>query len=78
MNSRAAGRACSSTVLERCVDVIFAYLDAGTGSLLVQLLVGGFAGLATFVKFRWGSIRGWRDRSKTNDVAPPPAVESSE
>jgi hypothetical protein len=39
--------------------MIFAYLDAGTGSLLVQLLVGGLAGLATFVKFRWGTVKGW-------------------
>jgi len=35
----------------------FAYIDAGTGSLLVQLLAGGLAGLAAFMKFRWSSIR---------------------
>ena len=35
----------------------FAYLDPGTGSMLVQLLVGGIAGVVVFVKFRWGSIR---------------------
>jgi len=37
--------------------MIIAYLDAGTGSMLVQLLVGGIAGVAVYVKFRWGSIR---------------------
>ena len=36
---------------------LFAYIDAGTGSLLVQLLAGGLAGLAAFMKFRWSSIR---------------------
>lgn len=35
----------------------FAYIDAGTGSLLAQLLVGGLAGIATFVRYRWGSFK---------------------
>lgn len=35
----------------------FAYIDAGSGSLLAQLLVGGLAGVATFAKYRWHSIR---------------------
>lgn len=35
----------------------FAYIDAGTGSLLAQLLVGGLAGMATFVRYRWGSFK---------------------
>lgn len=30
-----------------------AYLDAGTGSMLTQLLVGGVAGLAVLVKMYW-------------------------
>jgi hypothetical protein len=37
----------------------FAYLDAGTGTLLLQLLAGGLAGVAAFVKFRWRTVRGW-------------------
>lgn len=38
--------------------MIFGYIDAGTGSLIIQVLVAGFAGIAAFVKFRWGSIKG--------------------
>lgn len=30
-----------------------AYLDAGTGSMLLQLLLGGFAGLALVGKLYW-------------------------
>ena len=49
----------------RKVDqMVFGYLDAGTGSLVLQLLVGGFAGLATFVKFRWSTVKGWFDRGQ--------------
>lgn len=31
----------------------FAYLDAGTGSMIVQLLIGGIAGLAVIIKLYW-------------------------
>lgn len=30
-----------------------AYLDAGTGSMLIQLILGGIAGLAVFLKLSW-------------------------
>jgi hypothetical protein len=32
---------------------ILAYLDAGTGSLIVQLLAGGFAAVAVAAKLYW-------------------------
>lgn len=35
---------------------IFAYLDAGTGSILLQALMGGFAGLMVVSKLAWQSI----------------------
>jgi hypothetical protein len=31
----------------------FAYLDPGTGSLLLQAIVGGAAGLMIFLKHLW-------------------------
>jgi hypothetical protein len=33
-----------------------AYLDANTGSLILQILVGGVAGLALFGKLMWHRI----------------------
>ncbi|MGH8872080.1 MAG: hypothetical protein ACRDWS_08905 [Acidimicrobiia bacterium] len=39
--------------------MILGYLDAGTGSLIAQILAGGIAGVAVFVKYRWHTIRGW-------------------
>jgi hypothetical protein len=52
---------------ERPIDVILGYLDASTGSLLVQLLVGGAAGILAFARLRWGSLKGWLNRgSKDN------------
>ena len=35
-----------------CVRVL-AYLDPGTGSMLVQLVVGGVAAIAVTAKFYW-------------------------
>lgn len=32
---------------------MLAYIDAGTGSLLVQAVAGGVAATAVFVKFYW-------------------------
>jgi hypothetical protein len=35
------------------VAAILAYLDAGSGSMIVQLLLGGFAAIAVTVKLWW-------------------------
>jgi hypothetical protein len=36
----------------------YAYLDAGTGSMLLQLLLGGFAGFLVIGKLYWAKIKG--------------------
>lgn len=33
-----------------------AYLDAGSGSMLIQLLLGGLAGAAALIKIYWYKI----------------------
>jgi hypothetical protein len=35
---------------------ILAYFDPGAGSLLVQALVGGAAGLLVFAKYLWDAV----------------------
>lgn len=45
-----------------------AYLDANTGSLLIQLVVGGVAGLALVGKLMWHRITGiFRSDDTEND-----------
>ena len=34
-----------------------AYLDAGSGALLIQVIAGGAAGIVAFVRYRWRSFR---------------------
>jgi hypothetical protein len=35
------------------VAALFAYLDAGSGSMIIQLLLGGFAAVAVTIKLWW-------------------------
>ena len=47
-----------------------AYLDPGSGSMLVQLLLGGAAGVAVIVKLGWHRLRamiGLKERGKSPD-----------
>jgi hypothetical protein len=37
-------------------DSVFAYLDPGTGSMLVQLLVGGVAAVGVAARLYWNRI----------------------
>jgi hypothetical protein len=38
------------------MNSLFAYLDAGTGSILLQALMGGFAGFVVVSKLAWQSF----------------------
>jgi hypothetical protein len=46
---------------------VFGYLDAGSGSLLFQLLAGGIAGLAAYTRFRWHTVKGWFQKTPESD-----------
>jgi hypothetical protein len=47
-----------------------AYLDPGSGSMLVQLLLGGVAGAAVIVKLGWARFRDMFRSSKTRQTKP--------
>ncbi len=49
--------------------LLAAYLDPGTGSILVQLLLGGVAGVLALGKLYWGRIRNLLPGAKPD--APP-------
>jgi hypothetical protein len=38
------------------MSALFAYLDAGTGAILLQAIMGGFAGLVVLGRAAWRSI----------------------
>ena len=49
-----------------------AYIDPNSGSLMLQAILGGVAGLAVFAKIYWHKLKGMlglrkSDRDKTSD-----------
>ena len=47
------------------------YLDAGTGSMLVQMAVAGVAGAAVFFKLGWAKITAPFRRKSSDGVIEP-------
>lgn len=62
---------------------MFAYLDPGTGSIVLQVIVGGFAGLAVFFKMFGRRMMFWKkdneltegDGDTTADAEPTTDAE---
>lgn len=51
---------------------IHAYLDPGSGSFLIQLLIAGLVGLGFIVKGYWGKIKSLFNRSASKPDAQKP------
>jgi hypothetical protein len=49
-----------------------AYLDPGSGSMMLQLLLGGIVGVAAILKLYWNSFTGLFWRKKHQDNSTPP------
>jgi hypothetical protein len=63
----------ASTATLFCTGPAWAYLDPGTGSMMLQLLLGGIAGAMVMGKLYWHRFRGFltsRLSGKPKDGAP--------
>jgi len=49
------------------IDFVLAYFDPGSGSLLMQTLVGGVAGLLVFAKYLWDAAPSLFARCRRRD-----------
>lgn len=57
---------------------MIAYLDAATGSVIIQVVAGGTASVYAYVKYRAGSFRRLgRQSQESNDTQQPKVVEAS-
>jgi hypothetical protein len=63
-----------------CIPLLFvlaaetrvdAYLDPGSGSMLVQLLLGGVAGAAVIMKLGWERFKDMFRSSRSKDETKP-------
>ncbi len=55
------------------MNIVLAYLDPGTGSIILQSLVAGFFGALLVLKIYWGKIKGFFRGNKSD-----PSVSSAE
>ncbi|MDX6698852.1 MAG: hypothetical protein QOE65_2249 [Solirubrobacteraceae bacterium] len=51
--------------------MFFGYLDPGSGSVILQAIVGGFAALAVTAKLWWRRVTGIFRRNRDEDPAAP-------
>jgi hypothetical protein len=51
----------------RLVTTIFAYIDPGSGSVLLQALLGGVAAVGVAAKLYWKRLRGFFRLSKKQE-----------
>lgn len=48
-------------------EPVFAYLDPGTGGMLIQIILGGVAGLAVAGKLFWHQLKSFFGFGKSDD-----------
>jgi hypothetical protein len=59
-------------------QALAAYLDPGTGSLIIQSVIAALAAAGFALRLYWGKIRGWFKRSETSVDSPvePPSGDA--
>ncbi|MFM9126119.1 MAG: hypothetical protein ACKOTA_00810 [Solirubrobacterales bacterium] len=58
------------------MQTLLAYLDAGSGSMIAQILVGGFAAAGVAIKMYWKKIKNFFGRG--DDEASPATAKVTE
>ena len=51
--------------------IAHAYLDPGSGSMLLQLLLGGVTGVVVIFKLYWQRVKGFFNRNDSVGPIPP-------
>ena len=65
-------------ILGATTGTAHAYLDPGTGTMILHILLGGIAGMVVMLKLNWYKVkvlfgrRGAKDTALENDALPPP------
>ena len=60
------------------MTTVLAYLDPGSGSMILQLLAGGLAAVAVTAKLYWGRVLKFlRIRKDDDETSPAKASDSA-
>ena len=54
-------------LLTASTHTVHAYVDPGTGSYVIQLVIAALAGIAFAIKIYWGRIKGLFSRSSSEE-----------
>ena len=74
MNFPSRNYAPTLLVLLLLASPAFAYVDPGTGSFLVQLLIAGVLGIGYYIKTSWWRLKTWvMSFGRKKPPAPPEA-----
>ena len=58
-------------IISNPFTIAHAYLDPGSGSMLLPLLLGGVTGVVVIFKLYWQRVKGVFNRSDSNGPTPP-------
>jgi hypothetical protein len=50
--------------------MILAYLDPGSGSMILQMILAGIAGLVVFLRYQGRRVVGWFRRPPSDEDSP--------
>jgi hypothetical protein len=56
----------------------YAYLDPGSGSFIIQLLIGGLVAFLVVLRGYWGRIRGFFTKKTGSNASEAPATSTHE
>jgi hypothetical protein len=62
--------ALAVAVLGISAEPAFAYIDPGTGSILLQSVIGAISGALVLLRLYWTRIRRFFSKSRTDEATP--------
>lgn len=60
-----------SLLLSDLSGPVYAYLDPGTGSVALQLILGGVVAVLATMRLYWDRLKGLIQRRASRDMIPP-------
>jgi hypothetical protein len=57
------------------MPTFFAYLDAGSASAIVSMILGGMAAIGVFLRYRWNQLLRFLKIRKPEEETPAPQAE---
>jgi uncharacterized membrane protein len=70
------GLICLPIIILFSESSAWAYLDPGTGSLILQMVIGACAAAGFAIKVYWGKLVAFFSKKESSDKSPKPAKKT--